>query len=66
MKSSDKIVLTTDTGDFMSDNSTETGTLSMNDAISLLSTPPEDNATEEQPEAEQPQQPETEALEASE
>lgn len=50
----------------MSDNSTETGTLSMNDAISLLSTPPEDNATEEQPEAEQPQQPETEALEASE
>jgi len=50
----------------MSDNSTETGTLSMNDAISLLSTPSADNAVEEQPEAEQPQPPETEALVASE
>jgi len=50
----------------MSDNSTETGTLSMNDAISLLSTPSADNAVEEQPEAEQPQPPETEALLASE
>lgn len=50
----------------MSDNSTETGAISVSDALSLLSTPPVDNATEEQPEAEAPQPQETETLEASE
>jgi len=50
----------------MSDNSTETGEISVSDALSLLSTPPVDNATEEQPEAEAPQPQETETLEASE
>lgn len=51
----------------MSDNSTETGEISVNDAISLLSTPKVDNAPEEQPEARlEPQPPETEALELSE
>lgn len=50
----------------MSDNSTETGAISVSDALSLLSTPPVDNAAEEQPEAEAPQPQETETLEASE
>lgn len=51
----------------MSDNSTETGDISVSDAISLLSTPQVDNATEEQPEAQlESQPPETEALEESE
>lgn len=51
----------------MSDNSAETGNISINDAISLLSTPQVDNAAEEQEEVlEEPQQPETEALETSE
>jgi hypothetical protein len=50
----------------MSDNSTETGEISVSDALSLLSTPPVDNAAEEQPEAEAPQPQETETLEASE
>ena len=51
----------------MSDNSTETGTLSMNDAISLLNTPTEDTVTDERNEAEdQPQQPEAEAQVPSE
>ncbi len=50
----------------MSDNSTETGAISVSDALSLLSTPQVDNATEEQPEAEAPQPQETETLEASE
>lgn len=51
----------------MTDNSTETGNISINDAISLLSTPEVDNAAEAQPEdQEELQQPETEALEESE
>ena len=50
----------------MSDNSTETGEISVSDALSLLSTPPVDNAAEEQPEAAAPQPQETETLEASE
>ena len=49
----------------MSDNPAGTGTISMNDAISLLSNPPEDNATEERPEAQEAsQQPEAEAAQS--
>lgn len=50
----------------MTDNSTETGPISMNDAISLLSTPEVDTAAEEQVVLEEPQQPEEETLELSE
>lgn len=50
----------------MSDNPAGTGEISMNEAISLLSNPPKDNATEERPEADlRPQQPEAEALDAA-
>ena len=48
----------------MSDNPAGTGEISINDAISLLSNPPEDTATEERPEAKaRPRQPEAEAPE---
>ena len=49
----------------MSDNPAGTGELSMNDAISLLSNPPADTATDERPETEaRSRQPEAEAPEA--
>jgi len=48
----------------MSDTSNETGPISMNDAISLLSNPTEDTATDERAEVQaEPQQPEAEATE---
>ena len=49
----------------MSDNPNQgTGAISLNDAVSLLNTPPADTVTEEQVEAREPQQPETEPYEA--
>jgi hypothetical protein len=50
----------------MSDNPQGTGAISLNDAVSLLNTPPEDTVTEEQVEAQEPQQPEPEAYEPEE
>ena len=50
----------------MSDNPQGTGAISLNDAVSLLNTPPADTVTEEQVEAREPQQPETEAYEPEE
>ena len=51
----------------MSDNPNQgTGAISLNDAVSLLNTPPADTVTEEQVEAREPQQPETEAYEPEE
>ncbi len=47
----------------MSDNPQGTGPISFNDAVSLLNTPAQDTVTEEQVEAQEPQQPETEAYE---
>ena len=48
----------------MSDNPNQgTGAISLNDAVSLLNTPPADTVTEETVEAREPQQPETEAYE---
>ena len=49
----------------MSDNPAGTGEISINDALSLLSNPPADTATEERPETQEAsQQPEAEAPEA--
>ena len=51
----------------MSDNPNQgTGAISLNDAVSLLNTPPADTVTEEQVEAREPQQPEPEAYEPEE
>ena len=51
----------------MSDNPNQgTGAISLNDAVSLLNTPPADTVTEEQVEAQEPQQPEPEAYEPEE
>ena len=50
----------------MSDNPQGTGAISLTDAVSLLNTPPEDTVTEEQVEAQEPQQPEPEAYEPEE
>ena len=50
----------------MSDNPQGTGAISLTDAVSLLSTPPEDTVQEEQVEARAPQQPETEPYEPEE
>ncbi len=50
----------------MSDNPQGTGAISLNDAVSLLNTPPADTVTEEQVEAQEPQQPEPEAYEPEE
>ena len=50
----------------MSDNPQGTGAISLTDAVSLLNTPPADNVTEEQVEAQEPQQPEPEAYEPEE
>ena len=47
----------------MSDNPQGTGPISLTDAVSLLNTPPADTVTEEITEAQEPQQPETEAYE---
>lgn len=47
----------------MSDNPQGTGPISLSDAVSLLNTPATDTVTEEQVEAQEPQQPETEAYE---
>ena len=49
----------------MVDNPNGTGTLSMNDALTLLSNPPADTAAEENEAQEEPQQPEAEALDAA-
>lgn len=50
----------------MSDNPQGNGDISINDAISLLSNPPEDTATDVRDEATEPQQPETDAPEPEE
>ena len=50
----------------MSDNPQGTGAISLTDAVSLLNTPPADTVTEEQVEAQEPQQPEPEAYEPEE
>lgn len=49
----------------MVDNPNGTGTLSMNDALSLLSNPPADTAAEENEAQDELQQPEAEALDAA-
>jgi hypothetical protein len=49
----------------MVDNPSGTDTLSMNDALSLLSNPPADTAAEENEAQDEPQQPEAEALDAA-
>ena len=48
----------------MSDNPQGTGEISLNDAVSLLNTPPEDTVAEEQVEAIAPQPPEDESIRA--